>query len=437
MVPGKPHRILSLVNHDTQFELNRDVVGNDPFILNRVDLTESNYIETIATHVFSDGTGADFTARCQCGETEGNNKIGMTCPICKTEVSSINLLDSNNLVCKNWLSAPSQLPGGWLTPKIYLNLADWLSYEGKKRNYLDDILDVDAITPYDIIDEIPGKGFTYLYENFNRIIEFFAYKHPVISKKPETKAMLSCLALYQDRIFCHYVPILNAAITPIIKSEGAGASQNRYSDVTADFVLRAAISLSSLEFSSKKKARNIEYVERTAYMAYRDIIDYVEESTKKYIAVKKAIPRTHIFGNRCHFSFRGVVVPITRPHLPYEIHMPWAMAVNSLRPLIKGRLHRDYGLTINEVSLKFQRALQVIDPDIRKIMNDLIGESKYPGLPVVWDRPPSIRDGSVMLKYVTVIKDDIHDKSIGITPIDAALPNVDKSFKSFSYSTLH
>lgn len=417
-------RVLQLIDHDAQFFYNQNQAGSDPVILNKYDLSNPEFVGSVSQRIFSDGSGADFVAKCHCGATEGNNKTGMICPICETEVLTTHLLDDNNLVCRNWLSCPSELKHGWIAPKIYLNLASWLSYDKGKRNYLDDILDVDAIVPHDLRDVITGQGFHYFYENFDRILDYFIHSHPVISKKPDTAAMRFCLQLNRERIFCHYIPILNSAINPIMGIEGAVTSNRRYSDITADYVIKAAISLSRLEFAPKKRNRR-QHVERVAYKAFKDLIAYVEEATRKYISTKKAIPRTHIFGSRFHLSFRAVVVPIIGQHNYYDLHVPWRMAVNTLRVPILGILCREYKIPMNEAVSRVRQALQVIDPLIKEIMDRMIEDSPFPGIPCVWDRPPSIRDGSVRLVYWTKIKPNLDDSCVGMTPLDVALPNAD------------
>lgn len=416
-------RVLQLVNHDEQFEMTATRSGIDPIILNKFDLSDPNYIDRLSELIFSDGTGADFVAKCGCGEIEGNNKIGMTCPICETIVSAKNILDEDNLICQNWVAAPKEIPGGWLTPKVYQALATWLTYDKGKRNYIDDILDVDTPVPFELADVVKGKGFGYLHDNFDRIINFFMYDHPVSSKKPDVIAMKYYLSLYKDRIWCHYIPILNSAISPIISNDGVGANKKRYSDVTADHILTAIISLSRLEFSHKKRDR-VKHAERTTFKAYLDIINYFVDATSKYLSVKKAIPRTHIFGARFHWSFRGVIVPIVGPHQYYELHIPWKMAVHTLRVHIKGILLREYGLSMVHTVNKVREALNRVDPQIKEIMDRLISDSP-PGIPCLWDRPPSIRDGSVMLKYWTQIKTDLNDSSIAMSPIDVPLQNAD------------
>lgn len=416
-------RILKLINFDEQFFLNQNKFGTNPVILNVFDLSEPDAMEKLQERIFSNGSGMEFIAKCQCGETEGDAKTGMICPVCETRVERANLLDDNNLLCRNWLSCPEDLPGGWLTPKIYLNLAHWLSYDRGKKNYLDDILDVERETPFDLREVIQGKGFGYLHEHFDRIMNYFIYEHPVISKKVDTASMRLCLQLNRDKIFCHYIPILNAAISPISHSDN-GPNKRRYVDSTTDHILKAAISLSQLKYSPKKRNRQY-HVEKTAFKAFKDVIAYSEEAMTKYVSTKKAIPRTHIFGARFHWSFRAVISPIIGPHRYDELHIPWRLAVNTLRVHILGVLMREYRLSINDAFSKVRRALQIVDPDIKLIMDNFIRESPFPGIPCLWDRPPSIRDGSVMLKYVTRIKTNLDDSCVSITPLDVALPNSD------------
>lgn len=419
-------RVLKLVNVDEQFHYNEHKAGSKPVILNATDLSEPDYIDKLNALISSDGSGADFMARCQCGELEGNHRMGMTCPVCYTEVAVNNLLDENHLVCRNWLSCPQDLPHGWIAPKIYLNLAEWLSYNKRKNNYLDDILDVTTPIPFELADVVQGKGFHYLAENFDRIMDYFIRVHPVISKKPDTPAMRLCLELNREKVFCHYIPILNSALSPNSGDSSGSSNKKQYTDTTADAIRKAAISLSRLAFSPRKRKNHLYNVETTTFKAFKDIITYVEDATKKYISHKKAIPRTHIFGSRFHCSFRGVVTPITEPHLPDELHIPMKMAVNTLRVQIYGKL-LSRGYNINDAVAKLHMALQVVDEEILEIINTMIKESPFPGIPCVWDRPPSIRDGSIMLKFWTKIKTDIDDSTVGITPIDVALPNADKS----------
>ncbi len=415
-------RILKLVNHDEQFELTKARSGIEPIVINRFDLSDPDYMERLSELVFSDGSGADFVPKCQCGEMEGNGRIGVVCPICGTEVSKINILDDNNLFCRNWLACPKELPNGWLTPRIYLILKTWLSYDKSNRNYLDDILDVETPIPPSLIGVIDGKGFTYLYNNFDRIMNYFIHEHPELSKKSTALPIKYCLSLYRDNIWCHYIPILNSAVSPIVSNDGVGSNRKQYSDTTADHILKATVSLSRLHFTNKRTS--LQTVEKIVFKAYKNIIDYFEESTNKYLSTKKAIPRAHIYGSRFHWSFRTVIVPITRPHRVEELHVPWRLAVNTFRVHILSKLCNAMGYSLENALLKVRQAINYVDPEIKIILDDFISSSDR-GIPCLWHRPPSIRDGNVMLKFITVVKTDLRDSAMGISPIDVALPNAD------------
>lgn len=419
-------RILKLINHDDQFRFNVEQAGSDPVILNTFDLSNPDYIDALTDHIFADANSSGMVAKCQCGNLEGTKKIGMTCPICGTSVSINNLLDDNHLICRSWVSTPAELPNGWLTPRIYLMLTKWLTYDrSKKRNYLDDLLDIDAETPFDVADRFPGKGFGYVHDNFDRIIEYFAYLHPVTSKRADTEAILFTLALYRDRLFCHYIPLLNSAITPILDDANGNPKKKRYTDTTADFIMSAINTLSRLEFSSKRKRSKVEFVERSVYQAYREIIEYTQNATWRLLSRKPAIPRAQIFGGRMHETFRTVIVPITAPHTFDELHAPWALMVNTLRIHLFGVLTREKGYTPDEAGMIWRRALYSYDPMIHEIIDRFILESPRQGIPCLWHRPPSIRGGSVMLKFITRVKPDVSDRSMGVGVIDVALPNAD------------
>lgn len=425
-------RILKLVNHDEQFELTKSKSGIDPVVINTFDLSDPDYMDKLSELVFSDGSGVDFVPKCQCGELQGHKQLGLMCKDCGTPVSKSTGLDDNNLFCRNWLSCPKQLPDGWLTPRVYLALSTWLTYgkgnKGSKtgQNYIDDILNVETPIPQGLVGIIDGKGFKYFHDNFDRIINYFIHDHPDFSKRPNALPMKYFLSLYRDQIWCHYIPILSSAVSPIVTNDGVGSNRKQYSDTTADHILKAAISLSRVHFSNKRTT--LRTIERITFKAYKDIIEYFEDATSKYLSTKKAIPRAHIYGSRFHWSFRSVIVPITRPHRDDELHVPWRLAVNTFRDHILSKLCNTMGYSLEAAILKTRKAINLVDPEIEKILNDFIVESDR-GLPCLWHRPPSIRDGNVMLKYITKVKTDLRDSTIGISQIDVAMSNADSTFK--------
>jgi hypothetical protein len=100
-----------------------------------------------------------------------------------------------------------------------------------------------------------------------------------------------------------------------------------------------------------------------------------------------------MLGTRLHFSFRTVIIPHKDRY--NELYIPWAVAVNLLKEHIIGRLMNAYDLSFGDAIARQILALMRYDPLIDQIMSDLIKESKYPGLGVLWNRNP--QKGSVSI----------------------------------------
>ena len=121
-------------------------------------------------------------------------------------------------------------------------------------------------------------------------------------------------------------------------------------------------------------------------------------------------------------------MPLSGAHECDEIHLPWSSAVNLLRPHIRGRLMRKYGMSLGQAATRHRRALSCHDALIETIMNDLIAECPYKGLPCLFNRNPSIRTGSTQLLFITKIKQDVDDKTIEFSVLVATGPNADRKF---------
>jgi hypothetical protein len=278
---------------------------------------------------------------------------------------------------------------------------------------------------HEIANVVNGRGFQYLRDNFDRLMDFFINDHPKISEKSESKTMRFFLDMYKDVIWCRYIPIMPAALNPITSRDPDSVQASRQIDPITTHVMEAASILSEIDFGTKRRKDRQLKVERQVWAAYQAIIAYNEEATRKFHSTKKAIPRTQMLGARMHLTFRAVIGPIIGEHVHDELHIPWSIGVNTLRVHIIGILQNRYDYMLVDAQRIHSRAITTYDKTVDDIMKSLIEESPCHGLPVLWHRPPSIRDGNVMLKRVTRIKTDINDPSISMTPIDVALPNAD------------
>jgi hypothetical protein len=449
-------RKVTIVNFDEQFRSNVDRLGTKVVVLNHLNLTDPNFEETISDHIFSSGAPDDAIARCGCHNLVGNKHIGATCgvcgqkvtlarseptcdcgltkgmdvlgdecPECHSHVTFGGILDSNSMVARNWLSAPRDLPNGWLNPQIYLVLSTWMQHKNRKGNYLDDILNVNEPISDELSTVITDKGFAYFHKEFDRLIDFFAHSHPVVSAKPDTPLVLAFIELYRDRIWCHYIPLLNSALAPAYRDDRPG--RRKMSDQNTDMAMSAAITLADLEHRPphRDRAQQLHRVERLTWDAYSQIIAYAKDGKRKYMSHKRALPRMMMFGARVHHSARAVITPITEPHSALDIHFPYPMAVNTYRVPILNKLVFKRGYTPRQAYRKVKTGVMAFDDEIYEILMELIDESEFRGLPFLWHRAPSIREGNVMLKFITKIKKDINQQTVSVSPVDGKLPNLD------------
>lgn len=412
-------RILDVQNFDRMFN------GDSCLILNKIDFTKAGYAERLATSVFSRTSDITFVASCECHYLTGNEFIGSTCPKCHSIVTRDMDAADGHLHHKTWLSCPEGVPGGWLNPAVYQVLNRWMTYSKRRSSYLADILDPTTPIPPELEGHVTGKGFSYFYQNFDYLMDFFLNVNKATAFKQETARIRTFIQEFRDRLFCHYLPTMSSSLHSIVMSEGTNSNRRRFVDKNAQFVLHAAETLSYLEHSPRRVRRQAQ-IETATWQAYQDYIKYIDDISYRQLSIKKSLPRQHIFGSRLHFTFRGVIVPIAGEHWYDELHLPYSMAVNLYRVDIMGILMHQYGMCVSEAARKHHKALVTFDPLIYQIIQTLIAEcSLYKGVPCLFNRNPTIRRGSTQLLFHTHTKTVVEDKSIGFSSMICGPPNAD------------
>ena len=72
-----------------------------------------------------------------------------------------------------------------------------------------------------------------------------------------------------------------------------------------------------------------------------------------------------------------------------EIHLPWSIALNGLKNEILNVLMNREGYVLNDALAKFMRALTIFDEHIYDIVNMLIKECPFKGIPILVGRNPT------------------------------------------------
>lgn len=380
----------SILNFDELYSRTPNTILFNELMLDR---TPEEVIEMLCD-ISSDKS--DSVAACQCREMSANYFIGMKCPQCGTIVSNNLFGEIRN---DSWLEIPKSIKGV-LNPQVFRVITRWMG-NVKKIPILDQLLDMQMKqepilgTPF-----FTGMGFNWFYDNFDSVVSFFITTHRSTAgrlKGPEMKLFLERAG---SAIWCTKLPILSKLIQPIEKMNDVV----RYADKDSKALIEAIFTLKSILLSEKIMKFSTDHVDRNFYKVYSAFMMYVENIMRQKLPKKESILRKHVFGCRSHCSGRSVAIPITGPHRSDEIYLPWKIGVKMYFYHILSVLTNKANMTTFKAFDRIMNAINVYDHDIDIIMQELIRDCPYQGLPIMMNRNPSLNIAAIQLLFVTKIK---------------------------------
>lgn len=406
--PGEEDRFLNLIDLDRLFDVSPNAI-----ILNHIDYTNINYVEMRNSRIYARSGELNFVAHCDCENLVGNQLIGIRCPKCGTEVRDDFGSDAE-LNHNTWLSIPQSIKGV-LHPAAYLVLSAWFSGNKRVPNFIDIACDPTIEIPPKYHGIILEQGHNYFYNNFDNLMEQLL----AAEKNPQKKRMLQTfLTNYRPVMFCTKLPVMSSVLHSITSADGGGEGR-QYADAGSQVILDAATDLATLESALGRSRPNA--VSSVLQRVYKSYIGYVSEIAAIRLSKKKSLIRRHMLGTRLHLSFRTVIIPHKGRY--NEIYLPWSLSVNLLKLHIINRLMHKHGMLLGEAILAHVVALVCYDERIHQIINELIEESKFPGLPCLINRNPSLRRGAVQLLYFTKVITDLSVKTMSISTMVLSDPN--------------
>jgi len=352
--------------------------------------------------------------KCECEYLSNRHNEGKLCPLCNTVCSD----EDKNIDPVLWFrsiedDSPFVSIVFWIQLKRILSLKHDYPYylSGGK---LDDDVKIDSII-LDVVNNIMDGRRDYvvfinkLEEIMTYIIENLKYKNDKV------KELRNLLDIYRDekhKILTHYLPVVNKKLFASVKT-----NKGRFVDLIPEVGLTNAVLFWIKRCSDKKKKGSTAELLHVLGETYETII-------KKNVGGKQGNIRQHCLSGRINFSFRALITSITEPHCYNEIHVPWGIGVTSFRPHVLNKLLRR--------GYKYREAIELIETSVSyysividDILNELIRESKYMGLPVAFQRNPSQKQGSIQLVFITRFKSDISDKTISISDLTVSIFNAD------------
>lgn len=413
-------RILTPIDFERMFQESYNAK-----IINQGHLAVKRLSDEFTKAVFAESDqDVPYQPSCDCKRLKGQMHINMICPLCNTKVST-EFVD--HLSHTAWLGIPEGLPK-LLHPVWYMVLRDWLGGKKGESSIIDAILNPELELPKDLKPIIPEQSYIYFYQHADEILNILMNMYEPTKRKKNTPWIKRMYHEFKHILFTSKFPILHNSLHPFM----SGSSTLKYVDKPCKEILNAIFDLSAITFSyetqwkdrvlTEKRKREIN---KTLYDIYRNIITYYVILINEKVGKKSALMRKHNFGTRMHFTIRSVVVPITGAHSPDEIYLPWKCVVNAYKMEIIGRLIYDHGVEAPKAFSQHLRALVHYDPMIHEIMEKLMKECPFKGLPFLIGRNPTLRLFSIMQLFCTKIKTNLSDQTISISPLILKGSNTD------------
>ena len=382
-------------------------------------LISTKQAEEFMSSLFKEDNGdLNFVSSCSCGALSSNALEGKICSKCKTEVTSSF---AGKLKFKAWLEIPEFMPP-IPHPVIYRVFKKWMGpYKG--RAVLDILLDATVELPDPMKALGIETGLHSFYDNFDKIVQFMLTEYKPLTTpagKRRSKNIPEMVSMYRKQCFVRYIPVLNQALHLINRS-----GSMTFTDIPSTHIIKTMVEISNSTYTQSHTPRPHLYLEQHMHSMYYSYLEYVSSVMTTKLIKKPGFIRKCVLGSRCHFSFRGVIVPIPEDHRLDELYIPWRVGVSSLKLEIINLLINRYKITPKAAMDKVYRAHNNYDADIDDIMKVLIEECPYPGLPTLFGRNPTLNHGSIQLFYVTKIKSCVHDNTISMSPLVLSAPNAD------------
>lgn len=329
---------------------------------------------------------------CKCGFWYGKIKRGSICPSCGTRVEKVG----ENFSYTGWII----LQKHW-----YIHIAYYQSIRFFIGSDLDNILNPKRIIDEDGFEheaEKPknqpfyGIGMMQFKERFDEIMDYYLAKPQNKNKTEYYDDIMS----HKDDVFAQSIPVYTTFLRPF--SENQSTFSHESTNSSFEVINKIASALNEQTKYAMQRAQTLPE-DKLLYelqcklcLLYDKIIDILKG--------KRGAIRT-LFGGRCNFSARDVIVPDPDLRID-EITLPFKVLAVLLQQSIINILHKSYGMSFNQAYEYWQKAYINTDQTMVDIINSLIRDNESGrGLPMIINRNPTIAYGSILAMYCVGMTD--------------------------------
>jgi hypothetical protein len=367
---------------------------------------------------------------CECGEVVGDynarngDQPGVICSNCHTECVHALEQDLEPLV---WMRAPVGVPY-LMNPIVWTMLNDTFTRSGFEilRWICDTTYKPQVRTPA-IMEQVQElgipRGYNNFVEHFDDIIDALFELKRGKGKKGEIHPLQALIRMQRNCIFSKYMPLPNRSLI-VIEQTNVGIYVDPIITGAVD-AIRTMVGIDGPLTNHSVRTKENRTVKTLAQLAA-----FNDDLARSTLAKKEGIFRKHVFGTRSHFSCRGVITSTTDAHAYDEIYVPWGMGVASMSIHLTNKLLRD-GFDPNTAKAYLYEHSQKYSERLDGYFKELIEECPYKGLPVVFQRNPSLERGSAQAMFITKFKTQVEDPTISLSILSVVGFNADGTLTTF------
>lgn len=376
--------------------------------------TDPNELAKLLFSVYKDEI--TLIPKCECGELQGRYNLGKVCPKCNTTV--VEAFDELKPIL--WIEKfRDDLP--FLSPYFWTQMRTLIYKKIDAMRWLADTSYNPRNVPaflHSIKEIIGGRGYLNVINNIDKIL-LYIINNSIFKSNNKDKKAKKLLKLYEenkDLLFSNFLPIVNKRLFVMeISSGGDTYTTTLPADVIN--IVKDGIKLANLYPNSKK-------VENGTAAIISNISKMFMKYVKEKLASKPGLVRKHIYGTRSHFTFRAVITSLPSREDYDILHVPWMVGPVVYRPHLLNKLMKR-GFTYKEASDLLFKAVNKYYPIVDELLQELIKESPYKGLPVLFNRNPTLGQSSINMHFITKFKTDLSDWTISMNLLVAKQYNAD------------
>jgi hypothetical protein len=409
-----------VINHDEERakQITPVVYANDFNVFN--EESEEEFKRALYSH-FDNIDAIESSVSCRCGTANEAHQLDTIAECCGTLVTQSI---SQPIEPSMWLRAPQGVDS-MISPLLLVMLTGYMA--GKEFNFLEYFIntsysfDANAISSNEtrrkvnrLLQRNFTRGLNEFIRNFDEIIRFCMDVGIILNGKNE---FWEFLVQNKKDLFPSAIPI-PTKLCFVVESTTSGS----YIDKPIAPAIDAALTISGIEHSAIP-LKPLTIQNRTA-KALLFMAKFHEDYAKQRIAQKQGLVRKHVLGGRINFTARGVITSIFEPHTYDDLHCPWGIMCQLMKYHIINKLKRR-GFTTADAMRYIYAHVMTYDELLNQIFLELIAESKYRGIAVVFHRNPTLQRGSTQRFFVTRVKTDLTDNSISMSVLVLKAPNAD------------